>query len=180
MIKKEFNISKDYYIYIINDILSCFEKLIKARDKNIEICTIAFIPETSIVIGNEIISITKHENKIILTSNVYSSVNDLTEYSTIDYLFKNNEGIVIGTYPPTSKEQIDYINEITQHPNFIDETLAATIINWRVSFSIVDTHTIGVEFVKVDLLDVYGIDWSTIDLFICPSIISKFNIEDEG
>lgn len=171
---KTVTISSDYYVYIMKDILSRFENLVTIKDQDVDIRTKVLIPETSICVNNEIISLTKSDDKIMLTSNVHSCVNYLEKYPSLNYLFKDTYNNIIGTHPPSDKEQIDEINKHIRYLNSYRCVNETTAINWQIIFSTKDFNTVEMEFVREDLLDVYNINWDTIDLFLPRTVASKF------
>lgn len=120
MEEKSITISSDYYIYIMNDILSRMNKMTKELEKDpFNLFSLVTIPVSSISFITEKISLTKSEGKVILSSKEQIEINKWNYTSEVKFDEKEQMEI---THWELVFHRVDYSNvKVTLYRNHFNE-----------------------------------------------------------
>ena len=165
-------IDKDYYIFLMNDIISRFKTFNDTRNKDKTLLSWVSIPNTEITLNREVISLTYTDDKVTLKSNVFPSANLIS--SDTKYVFFNKANEVIGFEPEIEDDKIreDLISSI--YENYTNDNFNLNVwglTNWEIVFSLQSLNNIvKVTMSSSDLKDELNVSFGSIKTFIHESI----------
>lgn len=165
-------IDKDYYVFLMNDIISRFKTFNDTRNKDKTLLSWVSIPNTEITLNREVISLTYTDDKVILKSNVFPSSNLI--FSDTKYVFFNKGDEVIGFEPEIEdvkirEDLIASIYENYKNDNFNLNVWGLT--NWEIIFSLQSfDKVVKVTMNYSDLKNELNISLDSIKTFIHESI----------
>ncbi len=165
-------INKDYYVFLMKDIISRFKTFNDTRNKNKTLLSWVSIPNTEITLNREVISLAYTDDKVTLKSNVFPSANLIS--SDTKYVFFNKGDKVIGFEPEIEdvKTRVNLIASI--YENYKNDNFNLNVwgfTNWEIVFSLQSfDKAVKVTMNYFNLKNELNISLDSIKTFIHESI----------
>lgn len=172
---KEIEISKDYYIFLMKDILERLKTITINEEKDNDLFSCVYIQNPYFRHGLETVYLEKADNKVIYYSEVIVCSN-FSYMTGINFIILDKFNNVIGSSPAADEETIKVVNKLIKEDHIEDHLNVFHLINWKIEFKLNETklNIISVNLCRSDLSEV-GIDLKSVNTFIHNSIANEIN-----
>lgn len=171
---KEIEISKDYYIFLMKDILERLKTITINEEKDNDLFSCVYIQNPYFRHGFEYIHLEKTDDKVVYYSEIKTYSNIFNDVDTTVLFFDKSDN-VIGSFPPVDESTVKDLNNRIIENLLRDSLQSFTIINWKIEFELnkTDKNKVSVTLYKSDLFEIFGIDFSSANIFIHNSIAKE-------